>query len=257
MGLAVVIAKMKQAHARIRQAAPAARVAMIRQHARSIVHGLASLSPRDTNRYVRGWIIAGKMVGVGDVPLPVIKESKYKREYIEAMLAQIERLEGKVQAIDGLIWAWYEKPGRRKAGYYHKLEDRKRVAEHRVSKARDVLRRYIDRTDSIVMGVGINTRQLKGGGTRVRSWWAKDQGRQLSVTIRDRVYGGRGRLILAQHRAVLVLSNLEPHARIIERKRGVLAAADAGARLAGLRKLGSGYVRLVAAAAERRTVTTP
>lgn len=245
MAIKVDISKMKLAHASVRQALPAARVGLIRQYAASIVRNLATISPRDTNRYVRGWIIAGKQVGIHNIPLPVIKSSKYKEEYLGRLAEQVERFQSEVEAAEVLIDAWYHRKNRRRVGYYNTLLAKKTKAEHRLARAREEYEKFVRRDSSIVMGVGINTSKTRNG-TRGRGSWVKSGGRRLSITVRDRVYGGNGRLIIRPDQAVLILSNLEPHSRIVERKRRVLAQADAAARLAGLRKLDAGYAKALA-----------
>lgn len=236
--------RMVAAHRRMRAALPAARVAMVRGMVSQIIGTAARIAPRDTNRYVRGWIVAGKMVGVTDVPLPVIRESKYSKEYIARLIEQQQKFEAQVARVDGLIYAWYDKPGRRRRGYYNRLLAERTRWQQRADRAREETEKFIRATGAIVIGVGVNVVGGKVTGSLVRGG-----GRKISVTVRDRVHGGRGRVIMSDGRCVIILHNMEPHARIVEAKRSVLRTAEAGARLAGLRRLGAGYRKAIVIAA--------
>lgn len=245
MGMRVSTSALSRAHQAMRHAGTAALPVMVRAIAGHVIHAAASISPRDTNRYIRGWIIAGKMVGVTDVPLPVIRESKYSKEYIARLIEQQQKFEAQVARVDGLIYAWYDKPGRRRRGYYNRLLAERTRWQQRADRAREETEKFIRATGAIVIGVGVNV-----AGGKITGSFVRGGGRKISVTVRDRVHGGRGRLFVNERRAVMLLHNLEPHAAIVERRQRVLGRAEAGVRPLVWR-IGKRLTRAMALAAGR------
>lgn len=208
------------------------RRAGIRVLGSTIIDNLRSLSPVDTRRYLRGWIQAGVEAGVTSVPAPSLRPSRYHAQSVDAMERYIERLEETRDILQEQIDRWYPNgPPKKGNGTYQNLILRLGTAERRVVKARIELEELERDPYAVVFGAG---RIIDRKGTRLGI------GR---VSFRTKVYGGTGRIIDGPGASVLYLRNMEPHARILEWKRGVMKTATAAARSAGVIPIRAAYIK--------------
>ena len=180
-----------------------------------LVDTLEVLSPRDTNRYVRGWIDAGRKAGVTDRPLPSVVASRNQDQYLEKLEKQVEYWQDRVAYARGRIeqyQRWDAEAPPRKDGkprskrtaqpYYAKMVRVEQSSLKRLKRATEELAKARGSDGFVFFDVeGIAQRK---------------QGRKLS-TVREKVYGGEGRVIRGGTMAVVELRNKEPHARIVER----------------------------------------
>lgn len=188
------------------------------------------MAPRDTNRYLRGWMEACTKAGV-PTPLPPIKNSSRQAEYISALQSQLAFWREFYSRELGIRAAWYDNdPTKKRGPHFRKLESRIRKAERRMKAAEDALAAAMLNEGVIV---------IDGGWEALRGAHRIDKAKPLSkrgATVRWRYYGGKGAVRTnANGVAWIELSNEEPHAQILERKGHYARMASlgmAGGRLA-------------------------
>jgi hypothetical protein len=190
---------------------PAARREAVIIMTGEVVRRALGLSPTDTNRYYRGWALAGNAAGVGHYLVPPLRKASWS-ETILARLAKEER-----------YWDFvvqrYEGQGRADKWYARAVRER--------TKARTELDRFAENlAESGGAIIGFN---IIGGGRR--------------PTVRHKVYGGEGRVVTIGERTVVELHNKEPHASLVEWRYGIMRRASSGFRGVGLRKGGRHYIR--------------
>ena len=181
------------------------------------------LSPRDTNRYLRGWMEACSKAGV-PTPLPVIKNSSRQAEYLSALQSQLAFWREFYSRELAIRAAWYDNdPTKKRGPHFRKLESRIRKAERRMKAAEDALSAAMLNDGVIVMD---------GGWEALRGSHRIDKAKPLSkrgATVRWVVYGGEGEIRTnARGVAWINLRNKEPHAQILERKGHFARMASVG-----------------------------
>lgn len=201
--------KLRQAIA----ASPEARKVALPLVVSRVVQRIDDAAPRDTQRYVRGWIMAGREVGVTSLPLPGVRPSKRAEEIKAALLRRAKYWDYIVRR--------YEAQGRR--------DKWERKARRKLASAVKALESFTE------TAIAFNLR----GGPR-------------EVSIRTKIHGGSGRVEVIGDRTYVELRNAEPHARIVERRFGVLREAQrpffgllhrAGDKYLGLVRKASGLAR--------------
>jgi len=207
-----------------------------------LVDILDELSPRDTNRYARAWIDAGRKAGVTDRPLPPLRASRNHERYLERLRAQLEYWSGK-RAYAVSRMEQYErldakaeprkdgKPRKKRTAqpYYAKMV---RMAEH-AGKQVERAARELTRAEGSEAFIFFDAESIV----------QRKQNRSLS-TVRHTVYGGEGRIVRHGTTAFVELRNKEPHARIVEQHPHLghpVATAKQVIRLAGIKPAGRAY----------------
>lgn len=201
---------------------PKAREAAMVEVARVMTHSLARLSPRDTNRYVRGWIEAGAGAGVRDVGKPALRKSKRRGQIMNALVAQVAAQQRMVNIKEAQLRAIAAAPARKGSSptstkRYQRTLDQLTAARARLEKAKDSLRRFAGNDGALAIARKYSN-VLSGNQRHI-------SGKALNIEVRDVVYGGIGGIAHGPNRSALKLHNLEPHSTPLERKRHVLAAA--------------------------------
>lgn len=195
-------------------ASPAARRSAVRIMGETVIKRVLATSPADTNRYKRGWAEAGNAAGVGIFAVPQYNRSSRYSE----MLSKLADAAADWRYI---LKTRYDDKGR---------NDRHRAkAQAQLEKAEKRLADFLSNESGAVVGFN-----LYGGG------------RQFSA--RHKIYGGRGRIVSIGDRTYVELHNLEPHATMVEKQRGVMRRAVGSLRGAGLKRAGKGYIDRQAAA---------
>lgn len=182
----------------------------------AIVHSV----PRDTNRLARGYALAARGAGVevsGGVPRVVA--SKYTEAAERKLREQVEKFE---RMRDDLLAEIAEKAKWKGRGAVQRKSAEKllRRVEKWLARAREEEGKLTD--TSIVFG-------LFGEGQTAR-------GRKVGTTVRERIYGGDGRVVSGGGRSVMFIHNKEPHATLIEKVHGNVKAAFGAGRSVGLKK---------------------
>jgi hypothetical protein len=181
--------------------------------ARSYVQDLAAQvsarAPRDTNRYVRGWLDAMNQTGAVLARLPVIEPSQYADRYqgtlekaLRAALSSRDRLERRISVL-------YPSgsPKRGSTPAFRELTKLLRRAERRLDKLIEYKQAFDASGGTAIVIGGFGGNEQKG---------------TLKPKVSARVYGGQGRIIDGAEQTAVVLTNREPHANLVERKYKVM-----------------------------------
>lgn len=199
---------------------------------------MVRISPRDTNRYLRGWMQACGMAGV-PAPLPVIKASSRQNEFLSALEQQRDWWAARVSGLKARKQLWFDnRDNLKKTKYRDKLVQQIARAEKRLEAAERQL------GAAIVAGDGFLV--IDGGFAALNGQWSayskaagKNAFKKRTVTIRWKVYGGSGRITVRKGVATIGLRNLEPHSAILEAK-GHYAAIATGGMARGRVKINAG-----------------
>jgi len=242
MPVTVDLRGLRARHARMRQNAEAARRAALHRGISLWAHEVAERSPRDTNRFVRGWIQAAQAVGVTGLIEPIVQSSKYLEVYVEAYEFEIARLGQKLwaahktltQGVPGRGGTLRPVKGVRRA----RLEQTRASLLARIAAKREELRKLLATEGAIVIGAG--------------KVWLADDGPGIALsqkstrpTVRLKIYGGQGRVYETQGRSVYILHNLEPHTSLVEFRHKVAAQARDGLQFFGIKAIRQVYLNRV------------
>lgn len=205
-------AKMRKAQAAI----PVEAVKAVRDGVAGVVHRVLETGRRDTNRYVRGWALAGAEATKQAFPTPAVVESKRAQQILGRLVEQLE------------YWTFivrrYERQGRTDR-WYNQAVRRRLSAIKQIEKF------------------------SSGGGASIAfdlySYQRARDGRALT-TIRNKIYGGSGRTLLLGEKVFVEIHNKEPHTSVVEYRWGTLAKASFEFRGLGMRKYGKKFVTNVA-----------
>jgi hypothetical protein len=207
-----------------------------------LVDVLDDLSPKDTNRYVRAWIEAGRKAGVTDRPLPALRESRDREKYLEKLRSQLEFWIGRRNYARSRMEQYerYDatapprkdgKPRRKRTSqpYYAKMKK----LENRAGKQVERAARELTRAEGSEHFIFFDAESIV----------QRKQNRSLS-TVRHKHYGGEGRVIRSGTTAIVELRNKEPHALPVERHPHLghpAATAKQIVQLAGAKPAGKAY----------------
>jgi hypothetical protein len=202
------------------------------------VQHVVKFSPRDTHRYVRGWMEAAQGAKLKVGAIPALKPSRHIEGLRKLAEHQLRLTREQIQ-LEELKLAWYEKASadgkiRPKIGYYHKLVNKIYEAKTRADRAKEELDKALSSYEAIGM--------MRGSGAALNGYERNLKGTALNLTFRTKVYGGVGRLIRGSTKVALALHNREPHCRVVERYRKPVGKANAALRAAGVEKLKPVYV---------------
>lgn len=200
--------------ARYRRNAPAARLEVLEHATRELVSEVVANEPRDTNRLVRGYMLAANQAGVGNFAVPAVKEGSFLKS---ANIQQ--RLESQLARWDRIVQS-YERKGRRDKWY------------NRAVKTRDRAREELAKLDPTSIAIFGNSKK-----------------RRLDVTVRNKVYGGKGFRSHVAGRTFITIHNLEPHASIVESRNRVVRSAQSRMKAFGVKRYSRAYLRRMGVAA--------
>ena len=180
---------------------------------------VAETSPRDTNRFVRGWLLAAMDVGPITVAVPNVAASARHSEYVDYLNRELRRAQKVLQGIVAVIDLWYtSKPNRRRnTPAYRELERKRKKQEKWIGRITEELKKLNDDPSALLFD--------------------KERGNRNYSTVRTGVHGGRGVLVRLPGKTVVRWHNLEAHATIIERKYGIIRNALGATRAAGVSRM--------------------
>lgn len=190
---------------------------------RDFIQEVEMISPRDTNRYVRGWLEAGTAAGVGNFPAPPVVPSRVGEKLKAFFLAQFEKWDYIVRR--------NERSGRSDKWTRKAIKLRDRAAEE--------LAKYTE------TAIAVGVRVVDGRAFSV------GRGRNLA-TVRTKVYGGTGSITRNGHETIVLLHNLEAHASIVEYLYRIRARAGARARVFGVKSVSRKYFNEVVKGTEQK-----
>ncbi len=188
---------------------------------------LAIKSPRNTNRYVRGWIQAGNMAGVTSLPEPRIvplRETE-RGKYIERLQLQLDVRQKRVDKLTAIFNAWYaSKPNRKLGTYGRKLQRELKAAEN----SRDIAWKWLTKAEESESFLFMA---------------ASPKAKRKTASIREKVYGGVGSQTHREDSSQIMLRNKEPHCRILEARLGLVREAKRFATQVMRRQVAAEYVK--------------
>lgn len=235
----VNIDRFKAKMARIALKTPTAREAFVLALASDFATEVIKATPKDTNRLARGWAGAASALGLSVGNVPPIQASRHREKLMVVLVDQVEKLRKRLGwLLQREDWWYTSQPNRKKQGYYHKLQREIQKAETRLKKAVDDLEVYAGTEASIVM--------MRGSGAALNGYQRQLDGKKLNATIREKVYGGRGRIIRGNTTTGVVMSNMEPHVRVVEKFKGPVARAKRILYAGKLKPLRRKYVKMIA-----------
>lgn len=226
--------------ARLDKAGPRAAEMAATAVASDVVGFMLTIAPRDTNRYARGWAQAGNKAGAGPFPLPPVIKSAYADKLAARLDTQLVRYQKMLDS------------QQRYFNYWDLLYQRRYVEKNRTGKwardaqrKRDAVAKKLDRLKELVERAKAAVEMFdKGNVDGALVIWGKGAKQvknplafSRQATVRDKIYGGDGRMFKADGRVFITIHNLEPHSSIIEKKHRVLARAMARARTTGLQRM--------------------
>lgn len=220
------------------------------------------LSPRDSNRYLRAWQIAANDAGLPARPVLAIKASANRDQYIAALERQVALWAGEYRkhagwrrraeqedAAAGLRRDGTPRARRTKQRWYKDAGRKMRAAQKNLDRAREELEKAL-KTEGILLidrghfsGLMNDAGRYASGATGTGFGFGTSRsggpGKRRRTTVRDKIYGGEGQITTVitpfGHRTVMTLRNMEPHARIVEKRHQVAATAKALMRTSGVR----------------------
>ncbi|MBL8762320.1 MAG: hypothetical protein JNL50_13570 [Phycisphaerae bacterium] len=184
--------------------------------AEKLLAAIERLARRDTNRYVRGWMQAGTGAGLRVGVMPPLQKSKRRDEFLRKLDDQVRLWRGVAERKQAVLRDWYTRKNRRPDAFSRKLTSEINKAERRAARAEDELRKFLTAGTSAVL--------FFDAGAFVERF----NKRKLS-TVRDKVYGGTGRVVDSPFGTFILLHNKEPHPTILERRFRTVATAKATA----------------------------
>lgn len=184
---------------------PEASKAQLRQITTSLMRRIAVTAKRDTNRYVRGFLMAGRDLGSQEFIPPVVA-SKYAERIRDLIESQKDRLGFLLGKLTRELNAMYPngRPKNPRTTTYADMFKRERELTKLYEKSKIELERLNQGGDSTLL-IGF----LGSGNAQ--------SGRKL-LTVRNKIYGGVGRYIESRGTVYAVVINKEPHANILENK---------------------------------------
>lgn len=246
MKVSVDTSGLKRKIDRLGRATPQAEAAAVRIIGEHLARTMLAISPRDTNRYARGWAMAANAAGVGTFSVPDVQASRYNERLIDRLEIQAERWRQRAASAKRSADFWRSIYQRRYAdtGRSGKWErdarQRVQLAETREKRTADLYAMSAKALDELKA----NPDALVIWGRRSKRALAKGQ----IATARVLKYGGTGQFFRVGTRSFVTLHNLEPHASIVERNHRVASRAIATARLVGVRRASAAFLKKIRAA---------
>jgi hypothetical protein len=213
--------------ARLRRGMPGVLSSGVMEMNALIALRVAETSPRDTNRFVRGWLLACRDIGPLPVAVPPVTKSARREEYLKYLDKEFKRLSRERDTLKSMIDFWYtSKPNRnRNTRSYTEMTSRLRKIEKWIGKLAEQIKAARGSEDFLLFD--------------------KERGKRNYSSVRTNVHGGVGTMRYFEDRVLVQLRNLEAHTTIIERKYGIIGRALREAKAFGLTRVKARLVRAV------------
>lgn len=230
----------------------AARIAAGQVGVQGFVGHIEQRAPRDTNRYIASVVQAGQDVGVMAFNRPPIVAGRRREVFLDRLQDQAlfwrgraEKLDASIGRIKGMLERWGYTNGGRKATKWsraklrqiNKLEKDSARAWERAGRATEELIKAMGDQSFILMH-GSRGRMNKRG-TRVIG--------QRLTTVRVKVYGGHGEMIITPDQTLIRMVSKEPHSVFVERRLKLFSSAIQAVRSLGVARIRPAYYGRVAA----------
>lgn len=185
---------------------PEASKAQLRQITTSLMRRIAATAKRDTNRYVRGFLMAGKELGAEVGLIPSVQPSKYAERIRELIQDQIATYAERLRVVQEQIdWMYPLGPPKKpRTTQYAEMFVMKQKWEKLLERSIAEVEKLNKGGDSTLLIGFLHSGQAQ-------------KGRKL-ITVRHKIYGGAGRFVDSHGTVYAVVINKEPHAKILEKK---------------------------------------
>lgn len=195
----------------------------------------------DTNRYINGWIGALRDAGIQSIPMRPYKDSKRREEYLEALAKQYDGTADLVDKLESQV-EFYEREDRNATPRKDGKPRKKRMNQPHVKKLVKNLRWWTRRRDKVlkIYEDAITEHAILFFHRRVHHRKTRD-----FHTIRTKIYGGSGRILIVGNQVIVELRNLEAHPRLVERNPKIghpVRTAYSKLRAFGLRRASKRYM---------------
>ncbi len=256
---------LRARHRAVRRAMPADALSALRALVRPVLAGAVNTSPSDTGRYRRAWVQAMHAVGIGGIPVPTLRPSRFAQRVEERLEQDTFYFARRVKSArkNADFWLgimetryWGAKPRPRLRGRWYrealnawKAAEKEAVrAEADLQAAENALRTYRAARASNGAGGAVGaTPVVFWGRRRVRGGRAPARV-SAGIGAAGRLGGGGdGRAWANEAGASIRAVNREPHAAIVESRSRTLAGAMRAMRAAGLRQAKARLGRALAA----------
>lgn len=222
-----------------RAAGPAARRSAATSMVQHLSNRLVQISRKDTNRYVNGWIDATVAAGATQNREP-FRKSRNSDALAKALATQLVRLENILAGLVAMRAKW-DMEGRKHDRSYQRVQQGIDKQKQRVEIAKQHIENFNKHGATIVM--------TRGTGAGLAGYERRaDSGKGVNVEVKHQIYGGTGRILQGQNTSVIIVHNLEPHSRVLEKRFGTLRTASAGLKAFGAKQGGATYLRSLLAA---------
>ena len=202
--------------------------------ATAVYKHMSDNAPKDTNRYVRGWALAAISVGI-DADPPALRKSRHREALADVLAQQVNKIAKRLSDLQRTKHTWYDAKGRKPDKHSRKLDRDIAKQEARLEKAQDRARQYGMNEQAIVI--------MRRSSAALVGYQKNLRGDALMAEIRLKVYGGRGSVVEVPGATIVVMHNLEPHSRAIEKRYRVFANAIASVKQFGMTRIGRSYMK--------------
>jgi hypothetical protein len=189
---------------------------------------VAETSRRDTNRFVRGWLIAMKMVGPIPAMVPGVQASSRHADYVLKLILERNAVKRELVSVESAIDWWFRNnPTRQNSPYYRKMLARRNKLLFWKERLEEEVRLATKYDDLIFMDA--------------------ERGKRNFSTVRVKIFGGRGRMVRNGNFMLVRYHNLEAHTTIVERRDKILARALGEMKTVGAQRMKAAGVRAMRA----------
>lgn len=207
----------------------------------------------DTGRYLRGWQMASNKAGLGPTPLEPLRTSRWDAKNRHRLQMQADRWALERERWVNIVLSYERRKGFKPSWKSYKeavriLDRVGDLEDHALAQLENINKSPAERAEGegpaiFIAGRKSRAKLDKGRGS-ARSMFRISQVERAILTT----FGGDGRIYRQGEAWVVFGVNKEPHARIVEKNKRILARALADARSVGFtRRSAKEYLKTVAA----------
>lgn len=212
------LTKMERVNAGILRGAEAGSVVVAAELGGAVARLIAERSKQDTGRYVRAWQEAhNQLPGISPIPLTPLRPSRYYVQQESRLRQQLSKWEPILRMWEARVSSMEKHPNHQRWLSYRKTV-----------RTRDKVRALVERAreEEANIRAAASGAAIVIGGKKTKSPLAKSS---LTRVI-TRFYGGRARIVKLGGAHLAEVANLEPHARIVAQRTGLVRASIAAVR---------------------------
>lgn len=199
--------------------------------------------PRDTNRFVNGWIQANNAAGLRRLAEKPLERSRIADKIITFLEEQAEYLRGAIAGTEKTLDAWYTSKGRKEDKWARRKRREVDRLKIRLADTLAGIEAAAERAGVIILDAN-RALPFAESSFRVRRRKSRVAGRQGSVILARaqlKVFGGTGRVVDLPNSTLVILHNKEPHASIVDRRFSLSTKARSELSRVGGKLYGNAY----------------